>query len=174
MLIRALRAEDDRSGFRSGDDALDRFFHRYAGQNQFRHFYGVTYVAVTEGEIVGFVTVAPRHFDLEELPEKARKGLPRYPAPALGLMRLAVSESARSQGLGSRLLAFVLGLASKMADEVGCAAVVVDAKPGAVDSYAKYGFAPFEPMEGQSEARPLPTTMYLLMQEIKAAARPVH
>ena len=58
-----------------------------------------------------------------------------------------------------------------MADEVGCAAVVVDAKPGAVDFYGKYGFTPFEPLEGQSDARPQPTAMYLMMQEIKAAAR---
>ncbi|MEK7256255.1 MAG: hypothetical protein AAB316_15995 [Bacteroidota bacterium] len=71
-------------------------------------------------------------------------------------------------------LRFVLELASKMADEVGCGAVVVDAKPGAVDFYAKYGFAPFEPLEGQSDARPQPTAMYLIMQDIKAAAEHAH
>jgi predicted N-acetyltransferase YhbS len=77
-------------------------------------------------------------------------------------------------GLGGQLLRFVLKLASKMADEGGCAGVVVDAKPGAVDFYAKYGFTPFEPLEGQSEARPRPTAMYLMMQEISAAAEPAH
>lgn len=57
-----------------------------------------------------------------------------------------------------------------MADEVGCAAVVVDAKPGAVDFHAKYGFTPFDPIEGESDARPRPTAMYLMMQDIKAAS----
>ena len=38
MEIRALRPSDDRSAFQSGDEALDRFFRRYAGQNQFRHY----------------------------------------------------------------------------------------------------------------------------------------
>jgi hypothetical protein len=52
--IRALRASDDRSQFRSGDEALDRFFHQYAGQNQFRHHLGVTYVAADSDRIVGF------------------------------------------------------------------------------------------------------------------------
>jgi len=47
-------------------------------------------------------------------------------------------------GLGGQLLRFVLKLAAKMADEVGCAGVVVDAKPGGVAFYAKYGFTPFE------------------------------
>jgi GNAT superfamily N-acetyltransferase len=133
MEIRALRATDDRSAFLSGDEALDRFFHRYAGQNQFRHHLGVTYVAVDGDRIVGFATVAPRHVDIEDLPERTRRRLPRYPLPVLGLVRLAVDQSAKSAGLGTELLRFVLKLASRMADEVGCAGVVVDAKPGAVE-----------------------------------------
>jgi predicted N-acetyltransferase YhbS len=174
MEIRALRSSDDRSAFQSGDEALDRFFHRYAGQNQFRHYLGVTYVAVDGGHVLGFVTVTPRHVDVDDLPERVRKKLPRYPVPVLGLARLAVDESARSMGLGGQLLRFVLKLALKMADEVGCAGVVVDAKPGAVDFYAKYGFTPFEPLEGQSEARPRPTAMWLSIQAIKAASEPAH
>lgn len=172
MEIRALRPSDGRSAFQSGDEALDRFLRRYAGQNQFRHHLGVTYVAVDGGSILGFATVAPRHIDIEDLPERARKKLPRYPMPVLGLARLAVDTSAQSMGLGSQLLRFVLKLASKMADEVGCAAVVVDAKPGAVEFYAKYGFTPFEQLEGQSDARPQATPMYLMMPEIKAAMEP--
>jgi len=142
MEIRALRPGDDRSAFQCGDEALDRFFRRYAGQNQFRHYLGVTYVAVDGGRVLGFATVAPRHIDIEDLPERVRKKLPRYPMPALGLARLAVDKPAQSMGLGGQLLRFVLKLASKIADEVGCAAVVVDAKPGAIEIYAKYGFTP--------------------------------
>ena len=173
MEIRALRPSDDRSAFQSGDEALDRFFHRYAGQNQFRHYLGVTYVAIDGGSVLGFATVAPRHVDIEGLPERTRKKLPRYPVPVLGLARLAVDRSAQSMGLGGQLLRFVFKLASRMAGEVGCAGVVVDAKAGAVDFYAKYGFTPFEPLEGQSEARPRPTAMWLPIQAIKAAG-PAH
>jgi GNAT superfamily N-acetyltransferase len=174
MEIRALRPSDDRSAFQSGDGALDRFFHRYAGQNQFRHYLGVTYVAVDGGRILGFATVAPRHIEIEDLPERARKKLPRYPVPALGLARLAVDRSAQSAGLGAQLLRFVNKLAAKMADDLGCAGVVVDAKPGAVEFYARYGFTPFEPLEGQSDARPRSTAMWLPIQAIKAASEPVH
>jgi GNAT superfamily N-acetyltransferase len=172
MEIRALRPSDDRSGFHSGDEALDRFFRLYAGQNQFRHHLGVTYVAVENGRVLGFATVAPRHVDIEDLPERVRKKLPRYPLPVLGLARLAVDRSAQSLGIGTQLLRFVLALAVRMADEVGCAGVVVDAKKGAVDFYRKYGFAPFEPIEGQSEARPRPTPMWLPIQAIKSASEP--
>jgi predicted N-acetyltransferase YhbS len=174
MEIRALRASDIRSAFHSGDEALDRFFHRYAGQNQFRHYVGVTYVAVEGERILGFATVAPRHVEADVLPERVRKKLPRYPLPMLGLARLAVDRSAQSMGIGGQLLRFVLKLASKLADEAGCAGVLVDAKPGAVEYYSKYGFVPFEPLEGQSDERPQPTVMYLMMQDIKAAAKHGH
>jgi hypothetical protein len=40
--IRALRERDNRASFRSGDADLDRFFQQFAGQNQFRHYLGVT------------------------------------------------------------------------------------------------------------------------------------
>jgi len=173
MEIRALLASDDRFAFRSGDEALDRFFRRYAGQNQFRHHLGVSYVAVDGARILGFATVAPRHVDVEDLPERLRKKLPRYPIPTLGLARLAVDESAQATGIGGQLLRFVLKLARKMADEVGCAAVIVDAKPG-VEFYSKYGFTPFVPLEGQSDARPAPTTLYLMIADIKAAPEPAH
>ena len=59
-----------------------------------------------------------------------------------------------------------------MADEYGCAGVVVDAKGGAVGFYAKYGFEPFEMSEGHSEARPRPTAMWLPIQAFKRSEEP--
>jgi GNAT superfamily N-acetyltransferase len=171
MEIRALRPGDDRSEFESGDEALDGFFRRYAGQNQFRHHLGVTYVAVEAGHVLGFATVSPGHLEIEQLPATAAKKLPRYPVPILRLARLAVDRTARSQGLGGQLLRFVLDLATKMAGEVGRAGVVVDAKPDAVPFYAKYGFVVFEIVEGESLARPRPTTMFLSMAAIASARR---
>ena len=169
MEIRALRPDDDRSLFTSGDESLDRFFHSYAGQNQFRHHLGVTYVAIENGRPYAFVTVAPRHLEIETLPVRVRRSLPRYPLPVLGLARLAVDRQAPGTGLGKELLRFVLGLAVRLSDEVGCIGVVVDAKPGAADFYARYGFEPFEPLEGQSEARPGPTPMWLPIQAVRKA-----
>jgi hypothetical protein len=46
LTIRRLEPGDDRSGLDSGQIELDRFFQRFAGQNQFRHHLGVTYVAM--------------------------------------------------------------------------------------------------------------------------------
>ena len=78
MEIRALREGDDRSWFQSGDPDLDRFFQRFAGQNQSKHYLGVTYVAVDGDAILGFATVAPGHIEIEGLPAFVRRKLPRY------------------------------------------------------------------------------------------------
>ena len=169
MEIRALREGDDRSQFRCGEPDLDRFFHKFAGQNQFKHYVGVTYVAVEDGRILGFATISPAHVEIEGLPATARKKLPRYPLPVLRLARLAVDESARGQGLGAHLLRFVLQLALRMADDYGCIGVIVDAKADALDFYAKYGFIPVEALEGQSDARPQPTPMFLSIRLIRRA-----
>jgi len=81
LKIRKLTPDDDRSGFRSGNADLDRFFTRYAGQNQFRHHIGTTYVAVDgAGIIVGFATVAASELVPETIPaSKRKKNLPKYP-----------------------------------------------------------------------------------------------
>ena len=58
VVVRVLDPSDDRSHFRSGNIDLDRFFQRYAGQNQFRHHIGTTWVAVRGGSLLGFATVS--------------------------------------------------------------------------------------------------------------------
>lgn len=167
--IRALREDDDRASLRSGDPDLDRFFHQFAGQNQFRHHLGVTYVAVEDLTILGFATVAAAHVEIDDLPVTVRRKLPRYPLPVLRLARLAVDQAAQGQGLGLQLLRFVLRLALQMADDFGCVGVVVDAKPDAEPFYAKYGFVALEAIEGRSDTRPSPTPMFLSIGAIRGA-----
>ena len=169
MEVRALREHDDRSTFRSGDPDLDRFFQQFAGQSQFRHHVGVTYVAADNGHILAFVTVAAAHIEIDGLPAGSRKKLPRYPLPVLRLARLGVDQSAQGQGLGVQLLRFALRLALGMADTYGCVGIIVDAKPGAVGFYAKYGFIPVDPVEGGSDARPAQTPMFLSIRAITDA-----
>ena len=166
MEIRALQESDDRAAFRSGDPDIDRFFRQFAGQNQFRHHLGVSYVAVREQRVLGFATIAAAHIEVENLPAAARKKAPRYPLPVLRMARLGVDESAQGQGIGLELLRFILLLGLKMAESYGCVGIVVDAKPGAADFYAKFGFIPMEAVEGASAARPAPLPMFLSLRAI--------
>ncbi len=159
--VRKLRPEDERSSFRSGNIDLDRFFQRYAGQNQFRHHVGTTYVAVESGAIVGFATIAPSAIEVEHLPAARRKRLPGYPVPVLRLARLAVGERAQGRGVGLALLKAVFVLARGLAADYGCAGIVVDAKPDAVAFYARYGFFELGTMAGALGDRPAPKPMFL-------------
>ena len=170
LTVRRLKAEDDRTEFHSGDVDLDRFFAPYAGQNQFRHHIGTTYVAVDEhGRIVGFATVAPSELVLARVPASSRKGLPKYPMPVLRLARLAVDARAQGKGVGVSLLQSVMTLAQQLAESVGCLGLVVDAKPGAVRFYEKRGFVPLEAAAGLLGDRPEPLPMFLELGQLTSA-----
>lgn len=169
MDLRALRPDDDRSSFRSGDADLDRFFLKYAGQNQFRHHIGTTYVAVEEKRIVGFVTVSPGHIESETLAAAIGRGLPKYPLPILRLARLAVDPSCRGKGVGKELLATVFELALRMASDYGCVGIAVDAKPDAVGFYTKFGFTAKTAVAGQMRLAPKPTPMFISIARLGEA-----
>jgi GNAT superfamily N-acetyltransferase len=167
--IRPLRPEDDRQSFTSGDIDLDRFFRKYAGQNQFRLHLGTTYVAVADGVITGFVTVAATSITIDDLPVRTRKRLPKYPLPALRIARLAAAQSTQGQGIGKRLLRFTLELAREMAERMGCVGAVVDAKPDAVEFYERFGFERLEVLSGRLNEHPSPVPMFLPIDSIPAA-----
>jgi GNAT superfamily N-acetyltransferase len=168
--IRRLSPEDDRSEFCSGNTDLDRFFVRYAGQNQFRHHIGTTYVAVDgAGAISGYATVVPSEISPGVMQAPSRKRLPKYPVPVLRLARLAVDERAKGLGVGRQLLQAVLTLAAKMATDFGCIGVVVDAKPEAVAFYEKLGFVRLEMVAGELGDRPQPLPMFLELGQISGA-----
>ena len=167
--VRRLDPRDDRSEFRSGNIDLDRFFQRYAGQNQFRHHIGTTYVAVQGEQILGFVTVSSGEITAEKLAKNLRRRLPAYPLPILRLARLAVDRRFQGHGIGRLLLRAMLELALEIRDSISCIGVVVDAKPGAVPFYASFGFTPIELISGALGDRPEPVAMFLPIGQIAAA-----
>lgn len=169
MEIRRLSPHDTRQGFRSGDLDLDRFFERYAGQNQFSHHVGVTYVAVEDGRIGGFATVAASSIEIDHLPASIARRLPHYPLPVLRLARLAVDQTFQGRGIAAALLRFVFDLASSQAEAVGCVGILVDAKPEATAPYTRFGFVALEMTEGHSEVRPAPQPLFLQIATIRAA-----
>ena len=167
--VRRLEPKDDRSEFRSGNIDLDRFFQRYAGQNQFRHHIGTTYVAVQGDRSVGFLTVSSGEMAAEKLAKNLRRRLPAYPLPILRLARLAVDERFQGQGIGRLLLRAMLELALELRDRVGCIGVVVDAKPDALPFYSSLGFTPIDLISGALGDRPEPIAMFLPIDQIAVA-----
>lgn len=170
--IRPLARDDERSGFSCGQADLDRFFEYYAGQNQFKLHLAVTYVAVVQGRIVGFATVAASSIERASVPSaRLRKRLPSYPLPVLRLARLGVDTRVQGLGVGKALLRHVLGLALDQRDRLGCVGVVTDAKPDAVTFYETLGFQGLEGVrEGLLVSEPVP--MFLGIETIATALTP--
>lgn len=158
-----------RRGFSCGHADLDRFFEHYAGQNQFKLHLAVTHVAIVEGSIAGFATVAASSIERSTVPSaRLRKRLPGYPLAVLRLARLGVDTRAQGLGIGKALLRHVLALAVQQRDRIGCVGVVTDAKPEAERFYRGLGFVPVEGVrEGLLHGEPLP--MFLAIGTIASA-----
>lgn len=142
LRIELLEARHGREDFDCGNEALNDFLRRRAGQQQRRGF-GKTYVVLADNgmDVIGFVTVSVGQVEARALPLQLK--LPRHPAPMLRIGRLAVDKRAQGKGIGRDLLAFSLHLALEFAERVGLYALVVDAKDAqAAEFYRRLHFEP--------------------------------
>jgi GNAT superfamily N-acetyltransferase len=137
-------AEQERSTFRSGVSALDRYFQAQVTQD-IRRRITACFVAVESatGRVAAFYTIASASIPTLDLPESIGKRLPRYPSiPAVRVGRLAVDLHFRGKGLGAALLADAL--TRSLRAEAAAFALVVDAKDKtAADFYEHHGFERF-------------------------------
>ena len=147
--------------FTCGQPELDRFLVRHALQVQQANS-SQTYVAVSDGEVLGFYTFVAGEVQHADAPERVVKGMPRHPIPLLVLARLAVHSKAQGRGIGAGLLLDALGRALQVADVIGIRALAVHAKDDrAVAFYQHFGFVP-SPTD--------PRHLFMLMKDIRSAA----
>jgi GNAT superfamily N-acetyltransferase len=157
--VEPLSGDHDRSQFRSGSHALDRYFREQASQDIKRRI-ATCFVAVdvTAGDVAGYYTLTATGVALNALPPETARKLPRYPVvPAALLGRLAVASHYQGQGLGGILLADALMRAARA--ELGIFAMLVDAKDEAAQRfYEHYGFTPL-PGETRRLCLPIATAL---------------
>jgi len=142
FVIEPLGARHDRAAFSCGNQQLDSYLQRQAGQDMKKRAAVPFVITPDHNTIAGFYTLSQYAMDLGELPEEISKKMPRYPMVSATLFgRLAVSERFRGQRLGERLLMDALHRALQSSKQIASAAVVVDAKDDqAAAFYRKYGF----------------------------------
>jgi GNAT superfamily N-acetyltransferase len=140
--LESLRRDHDRAGFGCGEPALDEYLARFARQN---HESGVarTFVAVSDVEparILGYYSLTAGAIDKANLPPSARR-FPNFPVPMARLARLAVDRSQQGKRLGEHLLLDALARCVRVADDLGIAVVIIDAKHDQAKAfYLRYGF----------------------------------
>jgi ribosomal protein S18 acetylase RimI-like enzyme len=131
----------ERSSFRCGEHALDRYFHTQVTQDIRRHIANC-FVAVeaATGHVAAYYTISAAGIPLVDLPPEESKRLPRYPTvPAVRIGRLAVDERFQRRGLGGALLADA-AMRTLQADAAAFT-LLVDAKNDqAVAFYQHFGF----------------------------------
>ena len=149
LRIRALDERAGRTGFRSGSDPLDGWFHRQAGQSQRKRLASV-WIATTDAEpavVVGYYSLAPWRIVFEEAPPELTRRLPKYPLAATLLARLAIDRRWQGRGIGGVVLADALRRAHVVSEIVPVHLFVVHAKDRkAAAFYAQHGFRPFPRM----------------------------
>lgn len=133
--------KEDRSGFQSDSEPLDRYFHTQVSQD-IRRRVTTCYVAIhsTTDTLAGYYTLSAADILVTDVPEDMTKRLPRYPTiPAARLGRLAVDKQFRGMGLGGALLFDAVQRAGR--SEIAMHAMIVEAKDdGAEAFYQHHGF----------------------------------
>ncbi len=139
FLLALLDTAHDRATFSSGAEPLDRYLREQVTQD-IRRRVAACFVALADGRIAGYYTLASASLLLADLPASTGKKLPRYPTvPAVRMGRLAVDESFKGKGLGGALLADALDRAAR--SEIAAYALMVDAKDEAAAAfYRHHGF----------------------------------
>ena len=141
--VEPLSAQHDKAAFDCGVRDLNVYLQRFARQNQSsgisQHFVAVQRANCRR--ILGYYALSAGAVDFEEVPDKLRKRLPRYPIPVAHIGRLAVDRDCAGQGLGSWLLIDALARTVRVAQQLGIHAVeVVAINHEARRFYHRYGF----------------------------------
>ena len=130
LSIATLDPLHDRKSFTCGTESLDRYLKTQASQDQRRKANGVFVMTAHEApeRVLGFYTLCATALSQGEVPESAKKLVPRYPLVSATLIgRLAVATERQGKGLGGILLTDALRRAYASAGTVGSSMIVVDA-----------------------------------------------
>ena len=134
----------DRAGFTCGVESLDSYLKTQASQDMRRKANAVFVMTPgnTPDRIAGYFTLCALALGQGEVPDAARRHIPRYPLVSATLIgRLAIARDFQGRGCGSMLLARALRKAYENAAVVGSSMVVVDAiDESAVSFYEAHGF----------------------------------
>jgi len=107
LRVEVLGASHDRAGFACGVESLDRYLKTQASQDARRRANAVFVMVeiVSPTVIVGYFSLCATSLSPGDVPEAARKFVPRYPLVSATLLaRLAIARERQGEGLGGILL----------------------------------------------------------------------
>jgi GNAT superfamily N-acetyltransferase len=135
-------ARHDVTGFSCGNEPLDQWLVRYAGQNQRRDAARTFVAATSDQRVYGHYTLLAGQLDHHEATPETSKGLSQhFPIPVAILARIAVDAGQQGHGIGAALLNDALVRVVRASGEVAVRAVVVHAVDNSASAfYERFGF----------------------------------
>ena len=168
--LRELHQDDGCNGLSLGDQNFTplKTFLRKEAKKLHQGNLARTFVIVEKEQtkVLGYVTTLCTQISVEELKQPAPVEQFKYTDyPAIKLARLAVDTSLQGQGVGSKLVDFVIGIAAQhVMPHTGCRFLVVDSKPQSIGFYENKGFKRIGEAETENEQY---TTMFIDLHHIK-------
>jgi len=138
-----LKETDEVGAFSSADTDLNNFLKVLALSYQAEDM-GVTFLARLDTELVGYFTVSTANIRVRQVESRDQieslENMEYYPALLIG--RLAVEERLAGQGIGSRLLQMIYGLAVELQKRIGVRFLLMNATPKSQLWWTNRGFTP--------------------------------
>ena len=121
-------------------DSLTVWLKRYALESQ-KAKSARTFIVHRENAVIGYYSLCASSINRNEASERAAKGQPARPIPAILLARLAIDKSEQGKGLGKALLKDALSRSLNAANEIGARVILVHAiDEEAKNFYRNFGF----------------------------------
>ncbi len=141
MRIERIRLHHELKGFDCGVKELNEWLNNHANENEKRDL-SRTFVLIDDSdEVVGFYSLTMGGVNVEKLPKKLARGLPKFDIGMVLLGRLAISSKVQRQGLGRDLMADAILHASLAGDNAAARFISVDPiDESARGFYAAFGF----------------------------------
>ncbi len=159
-------------GFDCGSESQTTWLRKYALQADRTDTTRVQVVTHPgDSHVVGYYALSAGSVEPAHMPERVRKGLPRYAVPVIILTRLGVHREEQGKGLGRALVKDAVLRVEAASQVIGARALLIHCEtPAARDFYLR-----FIPDFAESPTDPL--HLFLLMSDLRrtleAAARAV-
>lgn len=155
----SLNKEHNLTDFNSNYPELDEWLKKYAFQSKMSGSANTFIVADNNNQVVGFYSLTVGQVNVDEVSERIKKGMGKYPIPVVILARLAVHLTYQGKGLGKAMLKDAILKTLQIAEQGGVRALLVHAIDKKAETfYKRFGFESSPIRENQ---------LFLLLKDAK-------
>lgn len=135
-----LNKDHNLTDFNSHYPELDEWLKKYAFQAKMSGSAN-TFIVADNDLLVGFYSLTVGQVDLDQVSERVKKGMGKYPIPVVILARLAVHHTYQGKGIGKAMLKDAILKTLQVAEQGGVRALLVHAIDEKAETfYKQFGF----------------------------------